>query len=215
VSILGASTLPSLAPVERMRRSIPARPVSRPRRAASLFATALSALVASIALDSGAAEAGAKPTREYDLKAVFLFNFAQFVEWPSEAFPEASTPFVICVLGDDPFGKSLDEIVANEAVRNRRIVIRRYRDVQEISICHILYIGASEAPKLNHVLAALDGKHILTVGETDLFTTHNGIIQFRLVENKLRLRINIEAARMAKLSISSQLLRQAEIVDAK
>lgn len=193
----------------------PARLVSRPLRSTALFATALSALAACICVVFGAAEARARPTREYDLKAAFLFNFAQFVEWPSEAFPEASTPFVICVLGDDPFGKSLDEIVANEAIRKRRIVVRRHRDVQEISICHILYVGASETPKLNHILAALDGRHILTVGETDLFTTHNGIIQFRLVENKLRLRINVEAAKMAKLSISSQLLRQAEIVDTK
>lgn len=198
-----------------MSAPTPVRLVSRPRRAAALFAAALSALVASVLFDIGAAEARAKPTREYDLKAVFLFNFAQFVEWPPDSFPEASTPFVIGVLGDDPFGKSLDEIVANEVIRKRRIVVRRHRDVQEISICHILYIGASEAPKLNHILAALDGRHILTVGDTDLFTTHNGIIQFRLVENKLRLRINVEAARMAKLSISSQLLRQAEIVDTK
>jgi len=189
--------------------------VSRPRRGAALFAAVLSALVAFVSLDMGAAGARAKAIREYDLKAAFLFNFAQFVEWPSEAFPEASTPFVICVLGDDPFGKSLDEIVANEVIRKRRIVVQRHRDVQEISICHILYVGASETPRLNHILAALDGKHILTVGETDFFTTHNGIIQFRLIENKLRLRINVEAARMAKLSISSQLLRQAEIVDGK
>jgi hypothetical protein len=176
---------------------------------------AFSALAAFVSLDLGAAEVRAKLTREYDLKAAFLFNFAQFVEWPPEAFPDASSPFVICILGDDPFGKSLDEIVANEAIRNRRVVVRRHRDMQEISTCHILYVGASETPRLSQVLAALAGRHILTVGETDLFTTHNGIIQFLVVENRLRLRINVEAAKMAKLSISSQLLRQAEIVGAK
>ena len=176
---------------------------------------ALSTFVAFVAFDLGAAEIRGKLTREYDLKAAFLFNFAQFVEWPPEAFPEASTPFVIGVLGDDPFGKSLDEIVAHETIRNRRIVILRHRDVQEISTCHILYIGASETPRLNHILTALGSRHILTVGETDLFTKHSGIIQFLIVDNRLRLRINVEAAKMAKISISSQLLRQAEIVGAK
>jgi hypothetical protein len=176
---------------------------------------ALSTLALFVALDLGAAEARGKLTREYDLKAAFLFNFAQFVEWPPEAFPDASSPFVICVLGDDPFGKSLDEIVAHETIRNRRIEIRRYRDVQEISGCQILYVGASETPRLSHILAAIDGKRILSVGETDPFTAYNGIIQFLVVENRLRLRINVEAAKMAKLSISSQLLRQAEIVGAK
>ena len=175
----------------------------------------LSTLAYFLALELGAAEARGKLTREYDLKAAFLFNFAQFVEWPPEAFPDASSPFVICVLGDDPFGKSLDEIVAHETIRNRRIAVRRHRDVEEISSCQIVYVGASETPRLSHILAALDGKRILSVGETDPFTAHNGIIQFLVVENRLRLRINIEAAKVAKLSISSQLLRQAEIVGAK
>ncbi|MCI4348028.1 MAG: YfiR family protein, partial [Thermoplasmata archaeon] len=116
-----------------MSTPIPARLASRPRGNWARLAGALSALAAFIALDLGAAEVRAKLTREYDLKAAFLFNFAQFVEWPPGAFPEASSPFVMCILGDDPFGKSLDEIVAHEAIRNRRIVVRRHRDVQEIS----------------------------------------------------------------------------------
>lgn len=185
------------------------------RRACASLATARSGIVAFLCFSLAASQAQGSPTREYDLKAAFLFNFAQFVEWPSEAFPDASAPFIIGVLGQDPFGRSLDEIVAHEAVRNRKIVVRRYRDAQEISACHILYIGGSESSSLSRILSQLDGRHILTVGEADHFTTHNGIIQFLVVENKLRLRINVEAARMAKLSISSQLLRQAEIVGGK
>ena len=179
------------------------------------LAAAFCGIAAFLCFSFAASQARGTPTREYDLKAAFLFNFAQFVEWPSEAFSDASAPFIIGVLGEDPFGKSLDEIVAHEAVRNRKIAVRRYRNVQEISTCHILYIGGSEASNLARILAQLDGRPILTVGEAALFTTHNGIIQFLVVENKLRLRINVEAAKMAKLSISSQLLRQAEIVGAK
>jgi hypothetical protein len=185
---------------------------SRVRRSSSSLAAAFCGIAAFLCISFSASPARGSPTREYDLKAAFLFNFAQFVEWPPEAFSDASAPFVIGVLGEDPFGKSLDEIVAHEAVHSRKIVVRRYRNVQEIETCHILYVGGTEASGLSRALAQLDGRHILTVGETDLFTRNNGIIQFLVVENKLRLRINVDAAKMAKLSISSQLLRQAEIV---
>ena len=189
--------------------------LGRGRRPSARLAAAAWPVAVFLCFSFGAFEARGAPIREYDLKAAFLFNFAQFVEWPPEAFPDAGTPLIIGVLGKDPFGRSLDEIVAHESVRNRKIVVRRYRNVQEISTCHVLYIGASEASNLSRTLAQLDGRHILTVGETDLFTTYNGIIQFLVVENRLRLRINVEAARTAKLSISSQLLRQAEIVGAR
>src|SRR5262245_36573345 len=85
------------------------------------------------------------PPPEYQLKAVFLFNFAQFVEWPSAAFPEAQTPLVIGILGEDPFGAYLDETVRGETVNNRSLIVRRYRRVEEIETCHILFISRSEA----------------------------------------------------------------------
>jgi hypothetical protein len=198
-----------------MSRSSPSGPAFRTRRPSARLAAAVWPVAALLCFSFDASQARGGPIREYDLKAAFLFNFTQFVEWPPEAFPDASAPFVIGVLGHDPFGRSLDEIVAHESVRNRRIVARRYRNVQEISTCHVLYIGASETSNLSRILAQVDGRHILTVGEADLFTTYNGIIQFLVVENRLRLRINVEAARTAKLSISSQLLRQAEIVGGK
>jgi hypothetical protein len=126
-----------------MSTSLPVRLAFRHQRASARLVAPLAAVIAFTSSVLGAAEAGGKLTREYDLKAAFLFNFAQFVEWPPEAFPDAGAPFVIGILGEDPFGKSLDEIVTNETVRNRKIVVRRYRNVQEISTSHILYIGGS------------------------------------------------------------------------
>jgi hypothetical protein len=72
------------------------------------------------------------PAREYQVKAVFLFNFAQFVHWPPQAFPEAQAPLVIGVLGDDPFGSSLDDAVRGELVNNHPLVIQRYRRVEDV-----------------------------------------------------------------------------------
>jgi hypothetical protein len=163
----------------------------------------------------GTSVAGPKSrvTREYDLKAAFLFNFAQFVEWPQEAFPDAATPITIGILGEDPFGKSLDEMVDNEVIRKHKLVVRRYRDVKEASGCHILFIGSASKTDVDRILSRLEGKSILTVGETEEFTARSGIIRFVMVDKRVRVKINVEAARAAGLTISSKLLRQAEIVD--
>jgi uncharacterized protein DUF4154 len=160
-----------------------------------------------------AAPAETTPPPEYQLKAVFLFNFAQFVEWPPEAFAEAQTPLVIGVLGEDPFGAYLDETVRGETVNNRSLVVHRYRGVEEIKTCHVLFISRSEAGRLEEILASLKGRHILTVSDTGGFAARGGMIRFALEENKIRLRVNLAAAKDANLTISSKLLRPAEIVE--
>ena len=154
-------------------------------------------------------------TREFPVKAAFLLNFAQFADWPPEAFPDSGSPFVIGVLGKDPFGAALDQVVARETVRRRPVVVRRFREVQDVDACQILYIGDSETPRLAPILAALAGRPLLTVGDAKTFAERGGVIQFVLADNRIRLRINTAAAKAANLSISSQLLRQAEIVEAK
>lgn len=150
--------------------------------------------------------------QEYDLKAAFLFNFAQFVEWPSEAFASTATPITIGILGEDPFGGSLDEIVANEVVHDRKLLVRRFRSVEQIDACHILFVAVAESKRMEHIFSRLGSRSILTVGDADDFTTRGGVVGFKTAKNRLRIRINMDVARAAKLSISSKLLRQAEIV---
>jgi uncharacterized protein DUF4154 len=171
-------------------------------------------LVLAAVLLSGGRDAPAEttPPPEYQLKAVFLFHFAQFVEWPPDAFPEAQTPLVIGVLGEDPFGAYLDETVRGETVNNRSLVVHRYRRVEEITTCHVLFISRSEAGRLEEILASLQGRHILTVGDAGGFAARGGMIRFVLADNKIRLRVNLAAAKDANLVISSKLLRPAEIV---
>ena len=196
---------------------LPAR-VARRLRARRL-ALALARVVAIAVLSSPpsayAAAVRAAVTSEYDLKAAFLFNFAQFVEWPADAFADAGTPIVIGVLGEDPFGKSLDDIVAGETVHNRPLAIRRFRAVDQVDSCQILFISLSESARLDQVLKALEHRSILTVGETKDFTTRAGIIGFEVTNRRLRLRINTAAATAAKLTISSKLLRQAETAESR
>ena len=177
-----------------------------PRLRSALVVTALACL---------ARTAHASAIAEYDLKAAFLFNFTQFVEWPVEAFSGATEPFTIGILGDDPFGHTLDEVVAGETVRNRKLVVRRYRTVEQIEACHILFISSSETSRLGHIIERLGRRSVLTVGETRDFTTHSGMIAFDLSKRRLRLRVNVAAATDAGLTISSKLLRQAERVGPK
>jgi hypothetical protein len=150
--------------------------------------------------------------QEHQVKAVFLFNFAQFVEWPTNAFAEAQAPLVIGVLGDDPFGAYLDETVRGERVNNRKLVVRRFRRVEEIQSCHVLFISPSEAERLEQILAALKGRPILTVSDAEGFSRRGGMIRFVTEKNKIRLKINPEAAKAARLTISSKLLRPSDIV---
>jgi hypothetical protein len=146
-------------------------------------------------------------TPEYQVKAIFLFNFAQFVEWPPTAFPDRQTPLVIGILGQDPFGAYLDETVRGEKVNNRPLTIRRYRRVEEIQTCHVLFISRSEEGRLDQILASLKYRKILTVADGDSAAQSSVMIRFVTQQNKIRLRINPEAAKAANLTISSKLLR--------
>src|SRR5882672_3494662 len=151
-------------------------------------------------------------TQEYDLKAAFLFHFAQFVDWPADALPAGNSPFTIGILGHDPFGKSLDEIVANETVQGHKLLVRRFQNVDQVDSCHILFIDPSESVRMDQILSRLKGRSILTVGETKDFALRSGVIGFVLLEKRLRLAVNLAAANAARLTISSKLLRQPQIV---
>lgn len=150
--------------------------------------------------------------REYQVKAVFLFNFAQFVEWPPEAFAEPQAPLVIGILGTDPFGQSLDDVVRDEMIGLHPLLVRRYSQAEEIDACHILFISESETKQLTTILARLKGRHILTVSDANGFAKRGVMIRFYGDRNRIRLRINLAAAQAARLTISSKLLRPAEIV---
>ena len=154
----------------------------------------------------------AAPVSEYRLKAVFLFNFTQFVEWPAEALPRDEAPFIIGVLGNDPFGADLDDVVRGEAVNRHPLAVERYHDVSEIHDCQILFIAASELAHVDRVLEALKGRSILTVSDADGSTRHGVMIGLVRQDNRIRLRIDLQAARASNLTISSKLLRPAEIV---
>jgi hypothetical protein len=158
--------------------------------------------------------AAAPGALEYQLKAVFLFNFTQFIEWPPGAFNDGQSPVAICVLGSDPFGPYLDEVAQGEKVNGRSLIVERLSKSEDVGGCHVLFVSRSEEGHLAQVLQQLNGRSVLTVSDIESFAERGGVIGFFTLENKIRLRINMASAKRADLTISSKLLRPAEIVAA-
>ena len=153
------------------------------------------------------------PPREYEVKATFLFNFAQFIEWPASVFTNATAPFVIGVLGDDPFGHVLNQTVQGETIQDRRIVLKHAKRIEDLAGCQILFISRSEHARIAQVLGTVGHAGVLTVSETDQFLRQGGIINFITThDNQVRFEINLPAADRAGLKINAKLLKVAQTV---
>lgn len=159
---------------------------------------------------STAAQSSAVP--EYQVKATFLFQFTQFVDWPEEAFSRGQTSLVIGVFGQDPFGAFLDEIVRGEKANDRPLKVQRFGRLEDVKNCQLLYVSGSEAARTQEIVAAFKGQSILMVGDADGFADRGGIVQFVSQGNRIRLRINLDAAKAARLTISSKILRPATVI---
>ena len=155
--------------------------------------------------------AQAQEASEYSIKAALLFNFAKFVQWPDDAFEGSDAPFVMGVLGDDPFGESLN-VLKDKTVRNRKLAVKRYKRIVDIKKCHILFVGSSEKDRLEEILKSLGNQSILTVGELESFIEFGGIIGLITVNDNIRFEVNATAAKSSNLKISSQLLKVASKV---
>jgi len=151
---------------------------------------------------------------EYQVKAAYLFNFLKFVEWPDDAFQDPLAPIVIGIVGNDPFGEALPQVVLGKTVQGRDLVIRRYHIGEDLRGSHILFISASEKKRLPQLLAGLHGASVLTVADMDHFVESGGMIQFLIENSRVRFAIDVGAASRTRLKISSKLLSLARTVTA-
>lgn len=150
---------------------------------------------------------------EYRIKAIFLYNFTHFIEWPASSFFSAKSPFVIGILGKDPFGSFLEETITGENVNGHPLVIHHFKNVNDITACHILFINKTEANNMDHIVASLKGRNLLTLSDAPDFLQHGGMIKFITKNDKIQLQINLQATQTAKLEVSSKLLRLAEVIN--
>lgn len=146
---------------------------------------------------------------EYDVKAAFLFNFTKFVEWPPEAFTDDHSPLKLCVLGENPFGKTLKALM-DEEVGGRRLTLAILDKLSSVETCHVLYVSRSERDRVPQILAVVKSSAVLTVGDAPGFTDQGGMINFILEGSKVRFDINQEAAERVGIKISSRLLALAK-----
>ena len=142
---------------------------------------------------------------EYRIKTAFLYNFSRFVVWPESAMRERSE-FSLCTLGETLFEEQLDTL-AGKTVHNKAIVVKRHSQPEQVLDCQLVFIG--EQQDLTETLRTLQKQPVLTVSNIAGFTKKGGIIQFKLIENKVRFRINADAASSAGLTVSSKLLSLA------
>jgi hypothetical protein len=154
-----------------------------------------------------------KASSEYEVKAAFLLNFAQFIEWPQGTFASNDSPIVVGVLGTDPFGEVLEATFADALAQGRRLVVRRGRNVDDLRDCNMLFVSQSESDRQSEILASVRDSSMVTVSETKDFARRGGIINFYFEGNKVRFEINPGAAERKGLKLSSQLLKRARIVD--
>lgn len=149
---------------------------------------------------------------EYEVKAAYLYNFANFVEWPADAFPDPDEPFIVAILGIDPFGTLMEQAFSGRKLLDRETLIVRTDRPETAAAAHLVFIAASEADDMPQILRALSGRSVLSVGDEAEMARHGTVIGFRLDERKVRFDINPERAERARLRLSSQLLKLARIV---
>ena len=173
-----------------------------------------SRLVVCVMLAAGlsARSARAQPAAdEYQVKAAYLLNFARFVEWPAAVLP-ASAPLDIGIVGDDPFGVALEEVLRGKSANGHPIRLRHLHWNDVLTSCQIIFVSTSEEGHLPQILRYLGQDSVLTVSDIDRFSLRGGAIEFRMVGNRVRFDINRQPAIAARLSISSKLLGVARAI---
>ena len=183
-----------------VRRLRPAWPV------AMLIAVCLG--VTSLATQAARAEG---ESREYAIKAAFIYNFAQFTEWPADAFTDGAAPITIGVVGDDPFNGVLERTVSGKSVGGRKFAIKHLAAADDLGGCHILFIASSAQGKADDILKKVKDGHVMTISEFEQFPAAGGVIRFFTEDNKIRFEINKESVQAAKLKLGSQLMRLARV----
>jgi hypothetical protein len=152
-------------------------------------------------------------SEEYRLKLVFLYNFAKFVEWPADAFPTAQAPLNLCVVGQNPFDRELQQQLAERGINGHPYLTQTVQASDDLRGCHIIFVPAGNDGSLSAILKREGGSSAITVGESARFARRGGTVNFVLEGPRLRFEVNIDATQRSRSRISSRLLVLAKIVN--
>lgn len=153
------------------------------------------------------------PATEYEVKAAFIYKFLTFVEWPTQAFESADTPFLIGVVGSDKVAEELALVVANRNANGRPVKARRLQRGDKVADLHAMFIGRAEnAKSAAQWIDAVKARPVLIVSESDDIFVQGSAINFVVIDDKVRFDVALRAAEQANLKISSRLLAVARKV---
>lgn len=160
-------------------------------------------------------QAAAAGSKEYKVKAAYLYNFVKFIDWPDSAFGDASAPVTICVLGEDRFEGILEKAVAGKEVRGHGVVVRSLgagAPTPASAECQILFVSPSEQGRVAEILADVAEAPVVTVGEMAGFAESGGILNFTIDGGRVKVELNMEAANRAGLRVSGKLQQVTKAV---
>lgn len=158
--------------------------------------------------------AKAQQFTEYEVKAAYIFNFTKFIKWPASSFDNNTSPYVLGIYGNDPFGSIIKKIIGNRESNSRKWIVKYYSRPEQIKQCHILFVTDIKNSELRRLIKYLQDKSILSVGdEIDQFCQHGGMVNFTPKNAPKRFEINHKAAKNADLSISAKLLMLSKIIN--
>lgn len=170
------------------------------------------ALLAALLIPQVAICAGLSKSKEYELKAAFVYNFTKFIEWPPQSFATVDAPIVIGVLGDCALGPQLDKLVKDRTVHGRSLVVTQVENVEQALLTHVLFVSRSESALYHDIRPSIQDRAILIVGESQSFLLRDGAIKFVMEAGVPRFEINMRPVDRAGLRMSSQLQKLAKIV---
>ena len=152
--------------------------------------------------------------KEYKVKVAYIYNFARYIRWPKDIFANADSPFVIGILGDAPFGETLQRLAESRQIHDRRIAVRHFAAPQDYKPCQILFVTASVDDEARKEIADLTaGMPVLIVGETAGFATQGAGINFYYdADDTIGFEINVDSLKRRHLNVDARLLKLARIV---
>jgi len=160
-------------------------------------------------------ESSPQQTKEFHVKALFLYNFANFVEWPTDAFKDSKSPLRMCLYGSVPFGGFLDAVDGTR-IRDRHLKIIRTSNSAEIEPgCHILFVGTEHLDVIEQLFKNMNHLFVLSIGNVEGFTDKGGIVNILRTKDQHRFDINLSKAIENGLLIDSDLLSLARIINTK
>jgi hypothetical protein len=186
--------------------------IARDSRSTSRSIRLIAILIAAIAFPAHLAWSQSRGATGYEVKTAFLFNFAKFIDWPPRSFASPQSPFTICVLGQNPFGNTLDDTLQGKMIGDRPLAVLRLKDKAEARRCQMVFVSSSENAHLGEIIGSLNGASVLLIGEMNGFAALGGTIEFTLDDNHVGFTINTDAVGRSGLKFSSKLLALAKIV---